>query len=68
MRIAFAPGERLPSQFVLINERERTGHKARIIWASQAEAGVALESSFPLHAIPGALSYLNRFISCGGMN
>ena len=68
VRIAFAQGERLPSSFYLINERERTGHKARIIWASEAEAGVELESTFPLHAIPPELSYLKRFASRAGMN
>jgi hypothetical protein len=62
-RITFASGERMPSSFYLINERERTGHKARIIWASLAEAGVELESTFPLHAIPGELSFLKRFAS-----
>lgn len=65
VRIAFATGERMPSRFYLINERERTGHKARIIWVSHAEAGVELESTFPLHAIPAELSYLKRFAPRG---
>ena len=68
VRVAFAPGERMPSDFILINERERTGHKAHIIWASQAEAGVELQSTFALHAIPAELSYLKRFTNRGGMN
>ena len=67
-RIAFAQGERMPSNFILINERERTGHKAHLVWASPAEAGVELETSFPLHAIPDELSYLKRFASKNGMN
>lgn len=67
-RIAFAPGERLPSHFVLINERNRTGHKARLIWAARTEAGVELESTFPLNAIPDDLPYLKRFASPSGAN
>ena len=67
-RIAFAPGETLPARFYLINAREHTGHQARIIWASQTEAGVELESTFPLHDIPPEFSYLKRFASRAGMN
>lgn len=68
VRIAFAPGEALPSSFYLVNGRERSGHRARVIWASQAEAGVELETTFPLHAIPEELKFLRRFAVRGAVN
>lgn len=66
LRIAFPPGTTLPSNFYLINAKERTIYRGQIVWAGNAEAGVKIEERFSIDAIPPDLTYLNRFVALAG--
>ena len=60
-RIGFEAGHSMPSSFWLINNRDRTAHKAHIAWATAKEAGLEFESSIPLHQLPAELTYLKHY-------
>lgn len=66
VRIAFTPGTTLPESFYLINAKERVIYRGKIIWATNAEAGVKIEEQFSVDAIPSGLAYLNRFVAQAG--
>lgn len=55
----FARGAKFPAQFHLIHVRDRTAHRARVIWNRDSEVGVCFNDSFRLAEITDpALSYL----------
>lgn len=47
-RISLAAGERIPEEFYFINMKERTAHRARLVWRKNDEAGITLETSHDL--------------------
>ena len=63
-RIVIPLGQILPSEIYLINLRSHTAHKAKVVWAREAEAGLHFLSSMDLLALtdPG-LEYLKRIWS-----
>lgn len=67
LRIAFSSGTTLPSNFYLINAKERMIYRGQIVWAGNAEAGVKIEERFSIDAIPPDLTFLNRFVAQAGM-
>jgi hypothetical protein len=60
-RIGFESGHTPPASFWLVSGRDRTAHKARIAWVTNAEAGVEFETVIPLHQLPADLAWLKRF-------
>lgn len=60
-RIGFEAGTSMPSNFWLINTRDRTAHKTRVAWTTAREAGLKFEASYPLHQLPPDAGYLKRF-------
>ena len=60
-RIAIPAGQALPSEIYLINLRNQTCHKSKVIWLRGAEAGLTFLSSFDLQTTTDpALGYLKR--------
>lgn len=58
-RLVLPANENVPEEFFLINMKEQTAHKARMIWRKKDEAGLALEASYDLRTLSGRkLSYL----------
>ena len=58
-RVRIAPDRVLPSEFHLVVVRNRTTHKARVMWRRQQLAGVRFEET---HFIDKNLPYELRFL------
>lgn len=55
----FARGHKFPSEFYLINVRDRIVHAARIVWTREPQVGVAFSNSFRISEIQDpALNHL----------
>jgi hypothetical protein len=58
-RVALPGSQDLPEEFYLINMKDQTAHKARMVWRKQDEVGLALEASYDLRNLSDSrLSYL----------
>jgi hypothetical protein len=60
-RLAVTNGALLPSDFYLINIRDRVAYDAKLAWNKSAEIGVTFKAVLPLASITDpALAYLKR--------
>jgi hypothetical protein len=60
-RIAVGESAQFPSDFYLINIRDRIAYKATPVWNNGSEIGVAFKAAIPLSAITDpALNYLKK--------
>ena len=60
-RVVMGKNLQFPSQFFLINVRDRVAYDCKVIWNKGGEVGVAFKATVPLSAItdPG-LAYLKK--------
>jgi hypothetical protein len=60
-RIAIGKNMQFPSDFYLINVRDRVAYDAKLIWNSSTEVGVTFKNTLPLAGITDPkLSFLKR--------
>jgi hypothetical protein len=60
-RIAIGKNMQFPSDFYLINVRDRVAYDAKLVWNNSAEVGVTFKSTMPLAGISDPkLSFLKR--------
>jgi hypothetical protein len=58
-RVTLPASQSLPEEFYLINMKEQTAHKARMVWQKKTDMGLALEASHDLRKLSGRrLGYL----------
>ena len=58
-RIALPATQNLPEEFYFINVKERSAHKARMVWRGKGDAGLALEAGCDLRTLTDPkLAYL----------
>src|SRR6185369_6906705 len=50
-------GQQVPSQFYLIEVRDRVAHEAKVIWENEKEVGVSFENTFRLADITDPAKY-----------
>ena len=58
-RVTLPASQNLPDELYLINMKEQTAHKARMVWQRKNDIGLALEASHDLRKLSGRrLGYL----------
>jgi hypothetical protein len=61
-RLAVAKNAQFPTEFFLINIRDRVAYDCRLVWNKGGEVGVTFKAVVPLSAITDpALAYLKRW-------
>ncbi|MBC8038858.1 MAG: PilZ domain-containing protein [Rhizobiales bacterium] len=60
-RVVMGKNQHFPSQFFLINIRDRVAYDCRIVWNKGSEVGVAFKATVALSSVTDpALAYLKR--------
>ena len=64
-RVTVGKGPQFPTDFFLINMRDRTAYDAKVVWIDGSKIGVTFKKSYPLSGIVDpSLTYLRRlFVS-----
>ena len=59
-RVSVGKNTQFPSEFYLINIRDRVAYEAKVVWNSGSEVGVAFQKILPMSEIDSTLGFLKQ--------